>query len=1166
MSKIIRIDREFPVLSTTREKYVIPTALLGPSGKLVLSNFRSIQVFTDWISTHQKQGQDRYIKAGQLNAMVLIEQILHYVLLKYVTEKNPDFFEKACQWLENRMVETELNSVFLKHTACFPCLDIIKGKTSVHDYQDGMFEGKPVKLLVLEQLLLLMLDNENPAFSPAVELFDDTVLKTSTSYSLLLNTFESFSASEPTFGPLNQKLFDLLRSPFKAFPDSLEEQLSFIRKNWGSLISEEMLGIILMAIDTMSEENKIILPGKGPAEVLEFSTGKNGYHEPEAFSDELDWMSQIVIIAKNVFVWFDQLSKKYGRSITRLDQIPDEELDLLSGWGFTGLWLIGLWKRSPASQKIKQICGNPEALASAYSLYDYVIDDELGGEDALSSLQSRAWNRGIRLASDMVPNHMGIYSKWVIEYPDRFLQLDHPPYPAYKFSGPDLSWDNRTGLFIEDGYWDKNDAAVVFKRVDNDTGKTTYLYHGNDGTSMLWNDTAQLDFLKAEVREAVIQTILHVARMFPIIRFDAAMTLAKRHFQRLWYPQPGTGGDIPSRSQFSKTDEEFNRLFPVEFWREVVDRINDEVPDTLLLAEAFWLMEGYFVRTLGMHRVYNSAFMNMLKTEENDKYRSVIKNVLEYNPEILRRFVNFMNNPDEDTAYSQFGDGDKYFGVVMMMVTLPGLPMFGHGQIECFKEKYGMEYRKAYMDEEINWNFLKRHEKEIFPLLRLRHLFSGVRNFLLYDFFLDNGGVDENVYAYSNVSGNDRALILYNNRYQSTAGWIRYSAAFSSTGDDSENRELIRKDIVSGLGLQNSDQWFVRFRDLRTNLEYIRSNTEMGENGFFTELAGYEYRLFTEFKEIRDDPDGNYSQLNLYLNGSGVPDLDDLLTEMKLEPVHRDLKKILNSDFFNTIHDIFNSKSGREECIRKTNEILAKPLEGLFHWIENDPGMTADADKIIPQLGKFSFVITKYEMLLHDTLSQNTNLYHKILNYLNPVIDDNVQTKPDSRFILYIGMMLNLLDSMDEPGHDKLSILKTWQLHKVIPHIFTESGVDEFRAHRLFRLIRILIIHQSWGAKLLDTNLHTALSSLFDDESVQDLLGFNIHNNTLWFNKESFSDLLFWLFNVSVIKLLSREDFDSLNIKQLNSRLTILFENVSRANITATQSGYQVEQLLKLLN
>jgi hypothetical protein len=61
-------------------------------------------------------------------------------------------------------------------------------------------------------------------------------------------------------------------------------------------------------------------------------------------------------------------------------------------------------------------------------------------------------------------------------------------------------------------------------------GETRYIYHGNDGTSFPWNDTAQLDYLNPAVREQVIQTILHVARLFPVIRFDAAMTLAKRHF------------------------------------------------------------------------------------------------------------------------------------------------------------------------------------------------------------------------------------------------------------------------------------------------------------------------------------------------------------------------------------------------------------------------------------------------------------------------------------------------------------------------------------------------------------------------------------------------------------------------------------------------------------
>src|SRR5437899_6557608 len=174
------------------------------------------------------------------------------------------------------------------------------------------------------------------------------------------------------------------------------------------------------------------------------------------------------------------------------------------------------------------------------------------------------------------------------------------------------------------------------------------------------------------------------------------------------------------------SNNEFNAHMPHEFWREVVDRVAAEVPGTLLLAEAFWLMEGYFVRTLGMHRVYNSAFMNMLRDEENANYRSVIKNTLTFDPEVLKRYVNFMNNPDERTAVDQFGKGDKYFGICTMMVTLPGLPMFGHGQIEGYTERYGMEYRRAYYDEQPDSWLVTRHEREIVPLLHRRNLFAEV--------------------------------------------------------------------------------------------------------------------------------------------------------------------------------------------------------------------------------------------------------------------------------------------------------------------------------------------------------------------------------------------------------------------------------------------------------
>jgi len=393
---------------------------------------------------------------------------------------------------------------------------------------------------------------------------------------------------------------------------------------------------------------------------------------------------------------------------------------------------------------------------------------------------------------------------------------------------------------------------------------------------------AQLDFTRAEVREAVIQTILRVARQFPIIRFDAAMTLAKKHYQRLWFPAPGDAGAIPSRAEHGMSRADFDALMPVEFWREVVDRVAAELPDTLLLAEAFWLMEGYFVRTLGMHRVYNSAFMNMLKMEENQKYRQTIKNVLEFSPEVLKRFVNFMNNPDERTAVEQFGKGDKYFGVALMMVTMPGLPMLGHGQIEGFSEKYGMEYRRAYWDEQVDQEMVRRHEREIFPVMRLRPLFSSAENFAIFDCERPDGSVDENVFAYANRRGSESALILYNNAFAATGGRVRLSSAVNVGSADEP--QLVRRSLVEALDLGGASDGFYAFRDAITGLEYLRPAVELNESGLWVNLGGYQYHALLEFRHL-SDAYGAWARVHDHLGGRGTPSLAMANREIELAPL-----------------------------------------------------------------------------------------------------------------------------------------------------------------------------------------------------------------------------------------------------------------------------------------
>jgi glycosidase len=900
---------EFHISRNVRERYQFAESLFSYTGNVIFANVAACRELA--YRMNQVRDVDKHpdlaVHAGKLYAMGLIDEASHVLMARYRDQFDPSVITSALDFFSAQVGDDALDTLLLTFVEQFPGISVIRGLETPRQWLAGETEGTPHRAAALEELLLLWTANRNEAFQPFEEFFADKSLAEKTVYRQVTAQLPDYFASRPLIPLAGAKpisLLDLLRAPALGSPRSLKDQLALIRKLWKPLLGDSLEQHLLIAGEILHEEELAIWmqfnppsvtvqrrrqtgkqqwPAASTAEVPEFS---DQAHEYEKFSPDTAWMPTAVLIAKSTYVWLAQMSRQYGRAISKLDEIPDEELATLARRGLNSLWLIGIWERSRASKTIKQLCGNSDAVASAYSLFDYKIAEDLGGEAAYVNLRDRAYRHGIRLASDMVPNHMGIDSPWVVEHPDWFISRPDVPYPAYSFNGPDLSQDGRVEIKIEDHYFEQSDAAVVFRRRDRQSGETRYIYHGNDGTSFPWNDTAQLDYLNAAVREQVIQTILHVARLFPVIRFDAAMTLAKRHFHRLWFPGPGSSGAIPSRAEFGLSQAEFDRCMPREFWREVVDRVAAEVPGTLLLAEAFWLMEGYFVRTLGMHRVYNSAFMVMLRDEDNAKYRSVIKNTLEFDPDIMKRYVNFMSNPDERTAIDQFGKGDKCFGVAAMMSTLPGLPMFGHGQIEGFTEKYGMEYQRPRYDETPDHWAVERHEREIAPLLQRRWLFAESSNFRLYDFYRENGSVDENVFAYSNRSGGERALVIYNNRYGETRGTIDYSAAYADKGSGQLRQQRIRE----GLGFSDNSSVILACRDSLTGLDYLRRASDLLERGLTFSLHAYQCHVFLDWRELYSTAEQPWDRLCDQLNGRGVANLDDALVNLELQPVHDALR------------------------------------------------------------------------------------------------------------------------------------------------------------------------------------------------------------------------------------------------------------------------------------
>ncbi len=1144
---------EFHVSRAARDLYKFDQLLFSTTGNVIFANFPAARQFAKQMNDVRSAvgSKEPAISAGQINALGMIDEIFHMVTEKYYEDYGVTIRHALYNDLAEKLGKERLDTTIAQFTQLFPAVTVYQGKEDLASYLKGSTDGIPNLEVELEEMLMLWLTNVNPAASPYQELFLDTTLDKTSAYSQAIDGISVFFKKQPSFGPKNQDLVTMLRTPAIMVPQSLSGQLDYIRQNWATLIGDKLLKL-LGSLDMIKEETKVIFGGPGPSLVPDYTTEDafGGQSEVERFSPDSDWMPNVIMLAKNSFVWLNQLSRQYQRPIDRLDQIPDETLDELARWGFTGLWLIGLWERSDASRRIKQLCGNPDAVSSAYSLARYNIAERLGGESAYYNLSQRCGQRGIRLASDMVPNHMGIDSDWVYDHPDWFVQRDQSPFPGYTFGDPDLSQNPRVSIHLEDHYYSRSDASVVFKRYDHNTGQTAYIYHGNDGTSMPWNDTAQLNYLNPVVREAVIQTILDVARKFPIIRFDAAMTLAKKHYQRLWFPQPGTGGDIPSRADSAMTKADFDAAMPEEFWREVVERVAKEVPDTLLLAEAFWLMEGYFVRTLGMHRVYNSAFMHMMRNEENEKYRLLIKNTLAYDPQILKRYVNFMNNPDEKTAVEQFGKGDKYFGICAVMATMPGLPMFGHGQVEGFSEKYGMEYYRPYWDESPDQDLIRQHQRVIFPILHRRRIFADVENFMLYDFFVPGGWVDENVFAYSNCKDGQAALVVFHNKYGSTSGWIHTSVPYlQKHGAESSMRQ---RNLFEALQLSGGPNDFVLFRDEVSKLTFIRSLQEIKDRGLYFELGAYAHQVLMDFRVVSGS---DYAALHAELGGRGVDNFDNVRREMILRPVIEPLNRLLEPERMSQL--VTNDLTIESPIWTETSELLEK-----LRWAaKNIYGFsnTSDFDLSATSKAKLTYAVNPIKLTRDFGLAA----FKSASNWASE-FDAACEADPRMVSLMTVWALISDLggdSNLPEGQENTRRMLNEPAVASVLNYRFQQFGFSDYEAYKNIQLLKVLVGHSNWMTRDQSEPLEV-FERLIADQETRHYLEVNEYNQVMWFNQDMLDKALVYLQATGLIQVATLGQVSTSKLSELFIETKSVITAISEA---ADKSEYQVDKLRALL-
>jgi hypothetical protein len=140
------------------------------------------------------------------------------------------------------------------------------------------------------------------------------------------------------------------------------------------------------------------------------------------------------------------------------------------------------------------------------------------------------------------------------------------------------------------------------------------------------------------------------------------------------------------------------------------------------------------------------------------------------------------------------------------------------------------------------------------------------------------------------------------------------------------------------------------------------------------------------------------------------------------------------------------------------------------------------------------------------------------------MIQEHMDADPVAWATLLGWILVHPLAKMLRPDGDaelSRSWMDEWRLNKLLAGVVQDLGQEEGAAWWSVGTIKVLVKHQAWclAPAVGEERAYQVLVSWLKDGEVQRFLQVNRHLGVLWFNRESFNELLAWMMTIAALRI-----------------------------------------------